>query len=291
MNQGMWEKIYEILGFRLVSFGGADISILLIIKFSILLGLLFWGSRKAKTLLVQKVLPRAGFDHGTGQAIGTVTRYAMLLLGFPILLQTVGINLTTLNVLAGTLGIGLGFGLQNIASNFISGLILLFESPIKVGDRVVVGEVDGDVVEIGARSTTVITNNNIAIIVPNTQFVTQNIVNWKYRDNQVRFEVPIGVAYGSDLRLVCRILLEIAAANPDVLESPSPDVVFLRFGDSSIELFLRVWTITQVHWKPVLVSAINFEIYERFQANGIEIPFPQRVVRLQAPQDSLPSIL
>src|SRR5690606_8559421 len=131
------------------------------------------------------------------------------------IVQTVGIDLTTFNVLAGALGIGVGFGLQNVVSNFIAGLIIMFERPVKIGDRIVVGGVAGNVIDIGARSTTVLDNDNIAVIVPNAKFITENVINWKYNDDRVRFRVPVSVAYGSDAQQVKRVLLEVAAAEAD----------------------------------------------------------------------------
>ncbi len=142
--------------------------------------------------------------------VGTLARYLMLLIGLLVIVQTAGIDLTTFNVLAGAVGIGVGFGLQNVVSNFIAGIIIMFERPIKIGDRIVVGGVEGNVVEIGARGTTVLNNDNISVIVPNSKFITEDVINWKYNDDKVRFRMPVGVAYGSDARLVERVLLELA---------------------------------------------------------------------------------
>jgi small-conductance mechanosensitive channel len=272
-------KINSILNYN---FAGTEITLWTLIYFSILLLLLFYLTGKARKLLVQRVLVRTKLDVGAQQAVGSITRYVLLLVGLLIILQTVGINLTTLNVIAGAVGIGVGFGLQNIASNFISGLIILFERPIKVGDRIVVGNVEGDVMEIGARSTTVVTNNQIAIIVPNSMFISEPVVNWQYTDPKVRFEIPVGVAYGSDVRLVEKLLLEVAKENADVLGNPAPDVCFREFGESSLNFVLRVWNQTHVHRKLVLYSSLNFAIYDKFGKHGIEIPFPQRDLRIRS---------
>jgi small-conductance mechanosensitive channel len=277
--QSLLTRIRDILNYK---FGGTEITLWTLIYFIILLLLLFYFTGKARKLLVERVLIRTKLDVGARQAVGSITRYALLLVGLLIILQTVGINLTTLNVIAGAVGIGVGFGLQNIASNFISGLIILFERPIKVGDRIVVGDVEGDVTEIGARSTTVVTNNRIAIIVPNSMFISEPVVNWKYTDPRVRFEIPVGVAYGSDVRLVERLLLEVAKENADVLHDPAPDVCFSEFGDSSLNFVLRVWNQSHVHRKLVLYSALNFAIYDKFKEHGIEIPFPQRDLHIRS---------
>jgi small-conductance mechanosensitive channel len=281
-SQPLLEKIKGVLNFPLLPLGEVKITLWTLIYFLVLLLLLFYLTRKIRKLLVERVLVRTKLDIGAQQAIGSISRYVLLLVGLLIILQTVGINLTTLNVIAGAVGIGVGFGLQNIASNFISGLIILFERPIKVGDRIVVGDVEGDVIEIGARSTTVVTNNQIAIIVPNSMFISEPVVNWKYTDPRVRFEIPVGVAYGSDVRLVERLLLEVAKENPDVLQNPQPDVCFREFGDSSLNFVLRVWNQSHVHRKLVLYSALNFAIYDKFKEHGVEIPFPQRDLHIRS---------
>lgn len=276
------ERLKTVLNFPLVKLGGNEITLGTIIYFLVLLLLLFYLTGKFKKLLMKRVLIRTGLDIGAQQAIGSITRYVLVTVGLLLIVQTVGINLTTLNVIAGAVGIGIGFGLQNIASNFISGLIILFERPIKVGDRVVVGDVEGDVVEIGARSTTVVTNNNIAIIVPNSNFIAAPVINWKYTDSKVRFEIPVGVAYGSEVRLVEKLLLEVARENPDVLADPPPDVCFREFGESSLNFILRVWNQNQVHRKLVLYSALNFAIHDKFRQHGIEIPYPQRDLHIRS---------
>lgn len=182
----------------------------------------------------------------------------------------------------GAVGIGVGFGLQNVVSNFLAGVIIMFERPIKIGDRIVVGEVEGNVVEIGARGTTVLNNDHIAVIVPNSRFITEDVINWKYNDDKVRFRIPVSVAYGSDARQVERALLELAAANADVLADPPPAVRFIAFGDDGLLFELRAWSTSLVDRKGLLISQLNFAIYERFQREGIEFPFPQRDLHLKS---------
>ncbi len=275
------ERLRGILNFPLIRLGEAEITLWTLVYFLVMMALLTYVARKIRKLLVERLLIRTHMDIGARQAVGALSRYVVLFIGLLIILQTVGINLTTLNVIAGAIGIGVGFGLQNIASNFISGLIILFERPIKVGDRIEVGNVEGDVIEIGARSTTVLTNNNIAIIVPNLKFISEPVINWKHTDSKVRFEIPVGVAYGSDVRLVEKLLLEVARENADVLKDPSPDVCFTEFGDSSLNFVLRVWNRSQLNRKKVLFSALNFAIHDKFKQHRIEIPFPQRELRIR----------
>ncbi|MDQ2746960.1 MAG: mechanosensitive ion channel [Acidobacteriota bacterium] len=276
------EPVFNVLSYRIVTLGETPITLLNIIYLILLTGLLFYLSNKIKNLLVERVLGKTHLDLGARIAIGTITRYVLLLIGSLVILQTVGINLTTLNVVAGAVGIGVGFGLQNVASNFISGLIILFERPVKVGDRIEVGKVDGKVISIGARSTTVRTNDNITIIVPNSKIISENVVNWSFENNIIRFRVPIGVAYDADVNLAKMLLLEAAAENKDVLEDPKPAVRLIKFGDSSIDLQLWVWTRDKLQRKTVLISNLNFAIWEKFRANDIEIPFPQTDLHIRS---------
>jgi small-conductance mechanosensitive channel len=238
-------------------------------------------TRLLRRWIANRLLARTRMDVGARQAVGTITAYLVFVVGLLVVLQTSGIDLTTLNILAGAVGIGVGFGLQNVISNFISGLIILFERPIKVGDRIEVGNVEGDVVRIGARSTTVVTNDNIAIIVPNSKVITENVVNWSHIGGRVRFRIPVSVAYGTDPRLVERLLLEVAAANPDVLADPAPGVRLLAFGEDGLHFELRAWSSTLLHRRGRLTSALNFAILEAFTRHGVEIPFPQRDVRIR----------
>lgn len=243
---------------------------------------LFWMAGWLRRVVERRVLTLSKLDLSGRQAAGTVFQYIVIALGMLVILQTAGIDLTTLNILAGAVGIGVGFGLQNIANNFISGLIILFERPIKLGDRIVVGDIEGDVTSIGARSTTVLTNDNISIIVPNSRFITENVVNWSHSGETIRFRIPLSVAYGSDARLVEKLLLEVAKENSDVLESPAPAVRLVEFGDSGLQFELRAWTGALLHRKGLLVSALNFAILDKFREHNIEIPFPQRDIHIKS---------
>ncbi len=238
-----------------------------------------------RKLLVQRVLKSRGVDIGVRQAIGTLVRYSILLIGGMVIIQSTGIDLTTLNVLAGAVGLGVGFGLQTIANNFISGLIILFERPIKVGDRIVVGEVAGDVTKISPRATTVVTNDNIAVIVPNADFISNLVTNWSYTDRNVRFNIPVGVSYGSDPEKVRQCLVDVAMAHPGVLRSPVPETLLVEFGDSSLNFLLRVWTHDYINRPLILQSELNYAIFKAFRDRGIEIPFPQRDLHIRSGLD------
>lgn len=284
--QPWYRRLQEALEIPLITVGGTSITLWSVLYFLALLLLVVWGTGVIRRLLVRALQRGGRVDVGVAQSIGTMVRYALVLVGLLVIVQTAGINLTTLNVLAGAVGIGVGFGLQTIAANFISGLILLIGRPIKVGDRIEVGGgdgegVEGDVVEIGARATTVRTNDNITIIVPNSKFVEQTVVNWSHTDRKVRFKVRVQVAYGSDVRMVERVLLAVAQADPDVLDSPPPAVRFLEFGENGLRLELRAWSSSLIDRPGLLTSNLNFAIYAAFAEHGIEVPLPQRVVHLR----------
>ena len=280
------ERIKDYFEIPLFTLGLTQVTLLTIIYLIVFTILLFYLSGKLRKWVVEQLLPRTRMELGARQATGTIIRYFVIAIGFAVMLQTAGIDLTALNVMAGAVGIGLGFGLQNITNNFISGIIILFERPIKVGDRIVVGDVEGDVVRISGRSTTVVTNDNITIIVPNSRFITENVVNWSHVDRKVRFRIPVTVAYGSDLALVERLLLEVAAANPDVLEKPAPGVRLMEFGESGLGFELRAWSTTLIHRRGLLTSDLNLAIYRKFTEHGIEIPYPRRelIIRRGSPE-------
>ncbi|MCY3756149.1 MAG: mechanosensitive ion channel [Acidobacteria bacterium] len=239
-------------------------------------------ARGVRRLLLNYILDKTPLDLSVRHAVATSAQYLIVIVGFLLLLQSAAeIDLTMLGLVAGGVGVGVGFGLQNIANNLISGFFILFERPIKVGDRIEVGEVHGHVVHIAARATTVRTNDNIDIIIPNSSFTSFNVINWSHGDQKVRFRIPVPVAYGSDVRQVERLLLEVAEENENVLKEPSPRVVFWAFGDSALEFQLRVWTTRMLHRRGVFFGQLNLAIYEKFQQQGIHIPFPQRDLHLK----------
>jgi small-conductance mechanosensitive channel len=231
-----------------------------------------------------RVLAHSKMDIGLQYAIARMAGYIVLVLGLAVGLDTVGINLSSLAVVAGALSVGIGFGLQNVVNNFVSGLIILAERPIQIGDRVDLGGgTIGKVSKIGARSTKVITGDNIVIIVPNSDFVSNRVINWTHSDPRVRIRLPVGVAYGTDPRLVEKLLMEIAAGQKDVLKDPAPAVHFLGFGDSALNFELLVWWGQGAQSPEVLQSQLNFAICDKFKERHIEIPFPQRDLHVQEP--------
>ncbi len=189
--------------------------------------------------------------------------------------------MSSLTILASALSIGLGIGLQNIAKNFGSGLILVFERPIQVGDFIEVGDLNGTVERIGARSTEIRTLDRVSIIVPNSRFLDSEVINWSHGNPISRLHLPLGVAYGSDPQQVRTVLIESASGHPKVLASPAPSLLFKGFGDSSLDFELLVWT-AEPDKQFLLKSDLYFLIYEVLNQNQIEIPFPQRDLHLRS---------
>ena len=276
----IFNAIKDFLNIHIVTIGGNHLTLWTIIYFLFLAFILLYFTKKLKNWIVHKLLKKSKIDIGVRLAVGTIIRYLILTLGFIIVIQTVGIDLSTLTILFGALGVGIGFGLQNITNNFVSGIIILFERPIKVGDRIELEDIEGDVIKISLRSTTIVTNDSISVIVPNSKFISSTIINWSHNDRNVRFNIPVGVSYGSDPEKVKSLLLEVAEGENTVLKNPLPDVIFNEFADSSLNFSLRVWTQKHITTPQVLKSKLYFQIFKVFKENGIEIPFPQRDVHL-----------
>jgi small-conductance mechanosensitive channel len=235
----------------------------------------FVMSRVLRDFLSTRVYKHLGWDIGLTNALNTLVHYVMMLLGIIIGARFVGIGASSLAVLFGILGIGIGFGLRNIAENFISGLIILAERPIKIGDFVEIdGRVEGQIQTISARSTTVVTRDNISIIIPNSEFVGQRVTNWSHGDPKVRIHIQVGVAYGTDTDLVRKTLLEVARKHGQVLKKPGPEVWFKEFASSSLNFVLLVWIDEQYH-RFRIASDLHFAIDAAFRKLHIEIAFPQ----------------
>lgn len=261
----------DLVNYKLFPLGQTYITPIGILYFVALMLLLIYLSGRVKRLLVTTLLTRTPLQHGARQAIGTLTRYLLLFIGFIIILQTVGIDLTAFNVLAGAIGIGIGLGLQNIANNFISGLIILFERPIQVGDRIEVGKVTGQVESIGPRSTRIRTNDNITIIVPNSKFVSENVINWSYRSNTIRFRIPALVVHDTDIDLASRLMCEAANEIPAVANEPAPAVRLMSFDDRGLNLELRAWSKKSLNKPGLFKSDLNIAIIKKFRENGITL--------------------
>jgi len=242
----------------------------------------FWISSRTKRFLFNRFLVNSGLDRALQYAIAQIISNVVLVVGVLIVLENTGIHLGALAVFAGAVGVGVGFGLQNIASNFISGLVILAERPITIGDRVEVAGITGQVQQIRARSTVIRTNDNITMIVPNTKFIDSPVTNWTYGDPRVRFRIPVGVAYGSDIAKAREALLAAGRENPNTLKDPAPSVFLQKFGDNSIEFELVVWSSEMSARPSRYRSDLNFSIEQKFREAGIELPFPQRDLHIRS---------
>ncbi len=261
------------------SFSLADV----LLAFLVLFGVVAL-TRVIRSVLENRLLPQTRMDIGVRTAISSGVGYVGVLIAILLALSTLGIDLTKLALIAGALSVGIGFGLQNIVNNFVSGLVLLFERPIKIGDWVVLGDLEGMVKQINVRSTEIETFSRASVIIPNSDLLQTAVVNWTHKSAFGRLEVPIGVGYNSDIDQVEAILLECAQERADILSWPAPFVYFLGFGESSLDFQLYVY-IDNVERRLRVGSDLRKSILTKFRAAGVEIPFPQRVVTLNN-QDS-----
>jgi small-conductance mechanosensitive channel len=242
----------------------------------------FLISQFVRFALEEDVYPRLPMGRGLPYAISNLLHYVILLVGFTVAIGALGVDLNRMTLLTGAFGVGVGFGLQSIVNNFVSGIILLVERPIQVGDAIQMADLDGEVRRIGIRSTTVHTWRGAEVIVPNATLISGNLTNWTLSDRTRRLELPIGVAYGTDPDRVIVLLTETAASVPGVLANPAPAAFFQGFGDSALNFELRAWTDHFEEWGSIR-SHIAVAVNNRLKAEGIEIPFPQRDVNLHYP--------
>ncbi|MCB0748279.1 MAG: mechanosensitive ion channel [Ignavibacteriae bacterium] len=280
LNEGL-DQIKSILNFPLFTINQTSVTFLSIVLFLLILFLFIIISKLFKNRFLLKILTKFNIDEGIQFTFSRISQYLIVFIGIVIAFQFIGVDLTGLAVVLGFLSVGIGFGLQNITSNFIAGLILLFERPIKVGDRVTVSDTEGDVLHINIRSTTIRSLNNIAYIVPNSDFISTTVVNWSHIDKKIRVDLDVGVSYNSDLDLVLKVLKDLAMENKEILKTPEPEVQLREFGDSSWNMKLRVW-IENPNRHYYVRSDLNCAIVRKFKENGIEIPFPQRDLHIRS---------
>ena len=262
--------------------GGIEITAFFVIKALIFFVALIMLSHFSMIFLHKKVLRRTPLSASQQYSVARILSYLIFILGMVVGLQSLGVNLSSLVVIGSALGIGVGLGLQGVVSNFVAGLVLLLEQPIKIGDRIEIGETYGDVVRMQGRSTWVRTNENVVIIVPNSEFIDEKVINWTANDRQVRVALPFGVSYNADPQCVREVVMRAAGQNSDVLREPAPEVIFLGFGDSSLDFELRVWTVQQVQTPARLKSDLYFSLFAAFAQEKIEIPFPQRDLHVRS---------
>lgn len=275
------DTLIEFLNYPLISLGASTVTpkLIAIVLVSMLTLIIVtkwlerWGAR---------VLSKRHTELGATKALFQIFRYAALVIGMVVIIQSVGIDLSAFVVVVGTLGIGIGLALQPLLANFVGGLVLLVERPLKIGDRIEIDGTAGRVMHIGARATNIRTNANINVIVPNAQLTSTKIINWSHSERNIRVEIPIGVSYQADPREVERVLLDVGRDHPGVLKDPPTDVLLDRFDDSAVVFVLRVWTEAFLDRPNNLRSELNFAISAALRASSIEIPFPQRDIHIRS---------
>lgn len=271
----------RLLHATLFYFGDTPVSLMSLVIASLILVAGLVVSRVLQRIIRVSLNKKMSFELGLGYALLRMLHYGIVGSSVLIAFQSVGINLTSLTVLGGFLGVGLGFGLQNVTSNFISGIILLLEQPIRVGDKVTVENHIGTVKEIGMRSTTIDTFDNIRLIIPNSVFVEKQVINWSHGDPKIRLHIPFGVAYGSDVPKVRKTILMVAEDYKNILQTPPPEVRFLGLGDSSLDFELLAW-IPDPRKQFKFKSDLYYLIESALRKAEIEIPFPQRDVHIRS---------
>jgi potassium efflux system protein len=261
--------------------GTVSFSLGRVVAFVIAVWLAMKASRLTQIVLNDDVLPQFLLPRGVPNAISTFANYSIVVIGVFVGAGILGIGLSNLALIVGALGVGIGFGLQNIVNNFVSGLILLFERPVQVGDAVQLGAVSGRITRIGFRASQVRTYNGSEVVVPNGELVSTQLINWTLSDRRRRLELSVGVAYGTDPDRVSSILAEVLKADPEVLVDPAPIIVFEAFGDSALTFRIMAWIADfENGWKSI--HRINVAIARAFAAEGIEVPFPQRDLHVKS---------
>jgi small-conductance mechanosensitive channel len=264
----VWNRFVTVMSSGIAGSQFTPLRALMVITLTVAL---LWVSRRATRWFVDTVLAHRGFDVGVREALGAIVRYTVVALGILVILQSAGIDLTSLNVLVGAIGVGLGFGLQNITSNFFSGLILLLERPLRIGDRIEIAGVAGEVREIGARATTIVTDENVATIVPNSQLVSERVTNWSRPTPLTAYLLPFYAAYTADPELVRKILLGAATGHSGVLHEPAPEVEFVEVGPGALRFQLQVWSNKHLKTASTLKSELNFSVWRQLAEAGVVV--------------------
>ena len=261
--------------------GNLQVSVTTLIEGLVIFAIAWFLSRTVSGFLQRRIAKRAYLDPGLQYTLGRLIQYLILTLGILMAVKAaLTVDLTSIAVVFTALSVGIGFGLQYIAADIASGFILLFERPIRVGDRISIGKEEGDVQSINLRTTVLTTNDRVSVIVPNSKLVREHLINWSYGDPRARMAIPVGVAYGSDIDRVTRTLLQATDGVDNVLRDPPPKVQFLKFGNWSLDFRLLIWT-NRPRLHVSIRSDINYRIEKLFREAGIEIPFPQTELRVR----------
>jgi small-conductance mechanosensitive channel len=284
---GWLPTVLEALDGMAVQMGGSRISVLAVIKL-IMAVILLWVLALWLARLIENRLSRADYVSASMQvALVKLSKFVLLVLAFLLALNMVGIDLTALTVFGGALGVGLGFGLQRIASNFISGFIVLFDRSIRPGDVITIGDKFGWVQELRARYVVVKDRDGVERLIPNETFITNEVINWSYSDPNVRLKIPVSISYDNDPEQALALLREAAISSPRVLADPAPATRLMAFGDNGIQLELRVWIADPEAGLASVRSEINLAIWRGFKEAGIVIPYPQRDLHIRSGLEAL----
>lgn len=289
LSDWITKGINAVLGFRIAG-GSAGVTLGGVLGFFVILLVGYGISSSVRFLLREELLSHFHLSRGLPELISSMLHYVLLLLVFFLAVNTGGVELNKFTVLTGALGVGVGFGLQNIVNNFVSGLILQFERPIHIGDVLDIDNTTGKVTRIGIRSSTVKTFQGAEVIIPNANFISGKVINWTLSESLRRVELPVGVAYGSDVKLVSKLLEQAATAHESVLTSPAPAVFFKEFADSALNFELQFWVMQESNTTKVK-SEVALVAMDLLDQAGIEIPFPQRDLRLRAVDPAAAALL
>jgi small-conductance mechanosensitive channel len=276
------DLVVRVISFPVVELGTTQVTLWLMLKAVIILLAFIYGARLLQAYLDYKIYPSLGIDPGLGYALNTSFKYTLIAIGGLISLKVVGLDLRFLLVFAGAAGIGIGLGLQHIAANIISGFTIIFGGKIRKGDWIELEKGLGMVTDIYLRATKIRTRDNIEYLVPNSNLISNTIVNYSLSSPMIRIDLPVGVSYRSDPQQVEKILLEVAEKEPMVAKFQKPVVRFIQYGDSSIDFELLIWIDVRVTPRRNVRSVLYFEIFEEFRKAGIEIPFPQRDIHIRS---------
>ncbi len=274
------DVVTAVLTYQL-RFGQISVTLGGVLLFLFSVWLAFWAAKTVRLLLQDEVLPKMSLPRGVANSVSSLTYYGMVILGLMVALAAAGFEISQLALVVGALSVGIGFGLQNVVNNFVSGLILMFERPIQPGDVVEVSGTSGKVREIGMRATTLTTFEGADVVVPNGALLNEKLINWTLSDMDRRIDVNVGVAYGSDPRQVLELLMEVTRSTPGIAVQPEPAILFSGFGASSLDFAIRGWTNTFGDWVKIR-SDLYVRVYEALGAAGIEIPFPQQDLHLRS---------
>ena len=285
---GAWDNtlifLDETLSFQL---GNFQISVLSIIKATALLSFLLWLAFFVSRSLDKRIRKSRTLTPSMQELTSKLAKVSFITLAILVSLTSVGIDLTALAVFSGAVGVGIGFGLQKVVSNLISGIILLLDRSIKPGDVIELQDTYGWINALGARFVSVITRDGKEHLIPNEDLITQKVINWSYSDTNVRMKVPVGISYDSDVDKAMHLLVEAAVETPRVLESPAPRCLLMGFGDNCVDLELRIWASDPNNGVANLKSAVLLKVWHKFHEHGIKFPFPQRDVHIDLNDEAI----